>query len=69
MAFYDPSFAPTRPTLRARIARLFETEFDRKARRLSDEVAALRALSDDALARRGIARDDILFHVFVGARR
>ena len=42
---------------------LFDTPFDRRTRDIARDVAALRALSDDELAARGIARRDILRHV------
>ncbi|WP_425098939.1 hypothetical protein [Tropicibacter sp. S64] len=66
MALLDTSLTP-RPTLSARLARLFETPFDRRSRALSDEVARLKALSDQELAAHGLSRETILFHVF-GAR-
>jgi hypothetical protein len=43
---------------------LFETPFDRRAKRLANRVAELRALSDTELAAKGLRRDDILTHVF-----
>ncbi|SNS04659.1 hypothetical protein [Antarctobacter heliothermus] len=64
MAYFDNSFVSSRATLRQRMARLFETPFDRRYRQRTAQVEALRALSDADLAARGIARDDILFHVF-----
>ena len=66
MAYFDQDLVAARPSLRARLSRLFETPFDRRQRVLAAEVAALRAMSDAALAERGIAREDILFHVFGG---
>lgn len=66
MAYIDNSFVSNTTTLRQRLARLLETPFDRRYRQRTSRVAALRALSDEALAARGIARDDILFHVFSG---
>lgn len=67
MAYFDQSFTKDHRGLAARIKTLFETPFDQRNRQLTAEVAALRALSDDELAARGIVRDQILFHVF-GAR-
>ncbi|MGP6085771.1 hypothetical protein [Antarctobacter jejuensis] len=66
MAFFDNSFVSSRITLRQRMARLFDTPFDRRYRQRTARVEELRALSDSALAARGIARDDILLHVFSG---
>lgn len=64
MAYFDNSFVSARATLRQRMARLLETPFDRRYRQRTARVEALRAMSDADLAARGIARDDILFHVF-----
>ena len=68
MAFFDTSFAASRTTIRQRLSqrltRLFETPFDRRYSQRTARVEALRALSDAELAARGIAREDILFHVF-----
>jgi uncharacterized protein YjiS (DUF1127 family) len=66
MAYFDNSFVSNRTTLRQRVARLFETPFDRRYRQRTARVEDLRALSDAELAIRGIAREDILFHVFAG---
>lgn len=66
MAYFDNSFVSHRITLRQRVARLFDTPFDRRYRQRTARVAQLRALSDSALAARGIAREDILFLVFSG---
>ncbi|GGF58052.1 hypothetical protein SAMN05216376_104151 [Mameliella alba] len=66
MAYYDSSFDANRTTLRQRIARLFETPFDRRYRKRTARIDELRMLSDAELSRRGIAREDILFHVFSG---
>lgn len=66
MAYFDNSFETNRTSLRQRIARLFETPFDRRYRQRAARIEALRAMSDPELAARGIARDDILFHVFSG---
>lgn len=66
MAYYDSSFTANRTTLRQRLARLFETPFDRRYRQRTARVEALRALTDAELSRQGIAREDILFHVFSG---
>ncbi|MBU2960201.1 hypothetical protein KO516_05010 [Citreicella sp. C3M06] len=52
--------------LSRRISRLLETPFSRRQRRLANRVAELRSLSDDELAARGLAREDILRHVFAG---
>ncbi|KUF11992.1 hypothetical protein [Pseudoponticoccus marisrubri] len=64
MAYFDPSFISDRRTLRQRVARLFDTPFDRRYRRVARRVEELRAMSDAELARLGIAREDILLHVF-----
>ena len=69
MAYFDQNFTTARPGIFARVARLFETPFDRRSRQLAAEVAALRDLTDAELARRGIARDQILYHVFQTKRR
>ncbi len=66
MAFFDNSFTSTKVTLGQRLARMFDTPFDRRYRQRARKVEALRNLSDRELAARGIARDDILFHVFSG---
>ncbi|WGW03332.1 hypothetical protein [Tropicibacter oceani] len=66
MAFADLSLAPRRVSLFARLARLLDTPFDRRHRRLSARVAELRALSDRQLAEIGLTRDTILLHVFRG---
>ncbi|WP_417208000.1 hypothetical protein [Antarctobacter sp.] len=66
MAYFDNSFVSSRATLRQRMARLFETPFDRRYRQRTARVEALRAMSDAELVTRGIAREDILFHVFTG---
>ncbi|WP_305971846.1 MULTISPECIES: hypothetical protein [unclassified Mameliella] len=66
MAYFDNGFVSNRITLRQRLARLFETPFDRRYRQRTARIDALRALSDAELSRRGIAREDILFHVFSG---
>lgn len=66
MAYFDSSFVPTRTPLRQRLARLFDTPFDRRYRQRTARIAELRALSDAELAARGIARADILLHVFSG---
>lgn len=66
MAFFDNSFVNNPATLRQRLARMMETPFDRRYRQRTARVDALRALSDAELATRGIAREDILFHVFAG---
>lgn len=66
MAYFDNSFVSNRTTLRQRLARAFETPFDRRYRQRTARIDALRALSDAELAQRGIAREDILFHVFSG---
>lgn len=69
MAYFDHSLHSERNTVVSRLARLFETPFDRRNRRLAARVAELRALSDQDLAALGIARDQILFHVFGGKSR
>ncbi|WP_417208001.1 hypothetical protein [Antarctobacter sp.] len=66
MAYLDSSFVSNRASLRQRVARFFETPFDRRYRQRTARIAALRALSDADLAARGIAREDILLHVFAG---
>ncbi|MBY6116496.1 hypothetical protein KUW09_15595 [Mameliella alba] len=66
MAYFDNSFVSNRASLRQRIARVFETPFDRRYRQRTARIEALRSLSDAELTRRGIAREDILFHVFSG---
>ncbi|MGP6085773.1 hypothetical protein [Antarctobacter jejuensis] len=67
MAYFDNSFTSTKATLGQRLSRLFDTPFDRRYRQRTREIEALRKLSDRELAARGIAREDILFHVFSGA--
>ncbi|MDJ0820613.1 MAG: hypothetical protein QNJ09_02240 [Paracoccaceae bacterium] len=69
MAYFDPSFVSDRPTLRKRFARLFDTPFDRRSRRMAARIKTLRALSDAELAKLGIGRDDIVVHVFTGTIR
>lgn len=64
MAYFDNSFVSNRAILRQRMARLFETPFDRRYRQRTAQVETLRAMSDADLAARGVAREDILFHVF-----
>ena len=66
MAYFDNSFVSSRANLRQRLARVFETPFDRRYRQRTERVEQLRAMSDAELSARGIARDDILFHVFAG---
>ena len=66
MAFYDLSPTPRRASLVARLARLLDTPFDRRQRRLCARAAQLRALSDRQLAEIGLTRDTILLHVFRG---
>ncbi|MBS0124522.1 hypothetical protein [Thetidibacter halocola] len=66
MAYFDTDLSLTGKGVRDLLARLFETPFDRRQRRLAARVAALRALSDADLAARGLRRDEILFHVFSG---
>ena len=71
MACFDQDFIPARGLRRrlaGRVAALLETPFDRRYRRRTARIAALRALSDTELATRGIARADILFHVFRDGR-
>lgn len=46
----------------AGVAKAFAFAGDAQAR--FDEIVRLQALSDDGLARRGIARDDIVRHVY-----
>ncbi len=69
MAYFDTNLVPDRPTLRRRLARLFDTPFDRRARRMAARIKVLRALSDAELAALGIRRDDIVVHVFTGTVR
>ncbi|SNS04641.1 hypothetical protein [Antarctobacter heliothermus] len=66
MAYFDSSFVSNRTTLRQRVARFLETPFDRRYRQRTARIEALRALSDAELAACGIAREDILLHVFAG---
>ena len=66
MTHFENSFVSSRATLRQRAARLLETPFDRRYRQRIAKVETLRALSDADLAARGLAREDILFHVFAG---
>ena len=66
MAYFDTSFVSNRTTLRQRLARVFETPFDRRYRQRTARVEQLRAMSDAELSARGIAREDILLHVFAG---
>ncbi|MGH1414355.1 MAG: hypothetical protein ACRBB0_12750 [Pelagimonas sp.] len=71
MAYFDPSFerqSGLRHSLRAAFKGFFETPFDARQRRLAARVAELRALSDADLAAQGMARQDILFHVFGNGR-
>ena len=69
MAYFEHSLADTGKTLRDRLARLLETPFDRRQRRLAAQVDRLRALTDAELAARGLRRQDILLHVFSTGRR
>ncbi|APZ51600.1 hypothetical protein [Salipiger abyssi] len=62
--FTDHSLAEP---LSRRLARIFDTPFAERQRRLAARVAALRALDDGELAEMGLRRDQILAHVF-GAR-
>lgn len=66
MAYFDTDFVSNRTSLRQRVSRLFDTPFDRRYRQRTAQVEALRALTDAELATRGIAREDILLHVFAG---
>ncbi|SPF78474.1 hypothetical protein [Pseudoprimorskyibacter insulae] len=68
MAYFDQSYLLERRNLRQRFAKLLQTPFDDRQQALANEVVRLRAMSDADLAARGIARENILFHVF-GARR
>ncbi|MGR3370814.1 MAG: hypothetical protein ACU0CC_15560 [Sagittula sp.] len=56
----------TGSTLRQRLARMFETPFDRRYRQRTATIAALRAKSDADLAAMGLTRDEIVPHVFRG---
>ncbi|WP_420325712.1 hypothetical protein [Mameliella sp.] len=49
MAYCENSFASNRATLRKRLARAFETPFDRRYRQRTREIEALRKLSDREL--------------------
>ncbi|MFW2542527.1 hypothetical protein ACN2XU_07785 [Primorskyibacter sp. 2E107] len=62
MALFDTSIAP-RPSMLARLARLFDTPFDQRSRDIRARAAALRSLSDKELETRGMTRDTILLHV------
>ena len=66
MTSNDNSFVSHRAALHQRLARLFDTPFDRRYRQRTARIAELRGLSDAELARRGLTRGDILFHVFSG---
>ncbi len=66
MAYFDNSFLTDRLSLRQRVARLFDTPFDRRARQMSSRIRELRAMSDDELAAQGIARDAIPALVLTG---
>ena len=66
MAYFDQDFANPKRRFRDAIARLFETPFDRRSRFLAARVRLLRAMTDGELAKLGIQRDQILFHVFAG---
>lgn len=68
MSLFDASLAP-RPSLASLLARLFETPFDRRSRALRGEVEALRSLSDQELAQRGLTRETIVLHVFGAPKR
>lgn len=54
------------PALFKRLSQLLETPFDRRYRQRTAEIAALRLKSDADLAAMGIAREDIVAHVFAG---
>lgn len=66
MAYFDQSYLLERSNLRQRFAAMMQTPFDERQKALAEQVADLRAMSDADLAARGIAREDILFHVFGG---
>ena len=66
MAYFDQDFTSSTRRFRDAIARLFETPFDRRGRFLAARVRLLRAMTDGELAKLGIQRDQILFHVFAG---
>lgn len=74
MTFQDslkPVFRPLQIRFPARLVRIshalrfaLRTPFDERHEALAAEVDRLRALDDDALARLGLRRTDILRHVF-----
>ncbi len=56
-------------TLWGRIAAVFDTPFDQRSRRIARRIEALRSLSDEELAARGLSRSQILAHVLRTAAR
>lgn len=69
MALMDINFAKTRSPLADFVARVFETPFDRRQKRIAARIKMLRALSDTDLAARGLRRQDIIPHVFASMKR
>lgn len=69
MAFMEAKFEtirvlPNFDRLMSAVSSFWDTPFEQRSRRISEQVAALRALSDVELAARGLRRDEILQHVF-----
>ncbi len=70
MTYFDPGlprFSSTRGHFRpvSALLGLIDTPFDARARRIRSRIAALRRLSDEDLARMGLARADIARHVLM----
>jgi uncharacterized protein YjiS (DUF1127 family) len=64
MAYFDQSYLLERRSLRQRLAQALSTPFDDRQQELARKVAELRGMTDAELSARGIAREDILHHVF-----
>ncbi len=58
----NTAIAENRPSIFASIGTFFSAYAHAASRR--DQIDALQALSDDELAARGLAREDIVAHVF-----
>jgi len=58
----NAAFAGQRPSILSRIGGFFIAYAEKQSR--ADQIAELKALSDEELARRGLTRDSIVHHVF-----
>ena len=58
----NTTFAEQRPSILSRIGAFFIAYAEKQAR--TEQIAELRALSDEELAQRGLSRDTIVHHVF-----